>query len=69
MAEPLFDGSLKSNERLEMVARMMGYAGAHDAPKDFMERLLIKAERHARDWLVREISECAMGERARRVST
>lgn len=67
MAEPLFDGKLNAEERLELVARMMGHAGAHDAPKAFMEELLRKAERHAADWLRREISECARGERDRKM--
>lgn len=66
MSQALFDGTLSGEERIEMVARLMGYAGATDAPRDFMERLLSKAEREAQRWLVSEIAECARGEAARR---
>lgn len=69
MAEPLFDGKLRGDERVARVAMMMGYAGAIDAPIDFIERLLANAEREAYHFLIREISECARGEAARRAST
>lgn len=67
MSEQLFDGTLKGGSRVQQVVRMMNFApGDPGIPYDFIERLLVKAEREAYRYLCREIEEAMRGDAARR---
>lgn len=65
MSEALFDGTIRGEDRIRYVESMMGCAPGC-GPRDFIDRLLSKAEYRAHRWLLEEIAECMRGEAAHR---
>lgn len=67
MSSGLFNGKISPDNRIRVVANMMGYHPASlDYPREHIEKMLSKAEGLAYEFLCREIQECLRGEAARR---
>lgn len=65
----VFTGLARSEDRIALVVRMLGHADEDiqsEVLRDFVTKLLRRAEQVADDWLQNEIAECLRGAEARR---